>query len=224
MKMPLNILIVDDHPMTVDSYINLLSDGCFGAIEPVFLKSYNCEDAYKKILLFEKQNIKIDFAILDVNLPPFNDFNITSGIDLASIIRKTHPECKILLLTMHTEAFIVNRIIKGIVPDGFISKSEVNFESFPLMCKKIFLGEIIHSNEIIKSQKTLAQRNLDWDEYDSQILILLSQGVKTVNIPNHVPLSISSVEKRKANIKSHLLLGKGGDTELINKARQLGLL
>lgn len=223
-KMPLNVLIVDDHPMTVDSYTNLLSDEVFDVSDPFFIKRYDCETAYNKILLLEKQNVKIDFAILDINLPPFPQFNISNGIDLASVIRKTHPNCKILLLTMHTEAFIVNRIIKNIVPDGFISKSEVNFESFPMICKKILLGEIIYSDLIIKSQKKMAQKNLDWDEYDTQILILLSQGVKTVSMPNHIPLSMSSIEKRKANIKSHLLLEKGGDTELINKARQMGLL
>lgn len=222
--MSLNILIVDDHPMTVDSYVNLLSDDCFDTVEPTFLKKYNCETAYKKIMLLEKQNTKLDFAILDVNLPPYEEFNITDGIDLAVTIRKVLPSCKILLLTMHTEAFIVNRIIKTIAPDGFISKSEVNFESFPTICQKILKGEIIYSDEIVKSQKKLTHRNLNWDEYDSQILILLSQGVKTVNIPNHIPLSMSSIEKRKANIKSHLLLEKGGDTELINKARQLGLI
>lgn len=222
--MPLNILIVDDHPMTVDSYVNLLSDECFDTVEPFFLKKYNCETAYKKIVLLEKQNLKIDFAILDVNLPPYPEQNISNGIDLAALLRKTQPSCKILLLTMHTEAFIVNRIIKGIAPDGFISKSEVNFESFPTICKKILQGQVIYSDEIVKSQKKLVLKNLDWDEYDSQILILLSQGVKTVNIPDHIPLSMSSVEKRKANIKSFLLLGKGGDTELINKARQLGYL
>lgn len=222
--MPINILIVDDHPMTVDSYINLLSDESFATIEPTFHKNYNCETAYKKIQLLEKQNTKIDFAILDVNLPPYPEMNISSGIDLAIFVRKTHPKCKILLLTMHTETFIVNRIIKGINPDGFISKSEVNFESFPSICRKILRGEIIYSDEIIKSQKNLEQRNLNWDEYDSQILILLSQGVKTIDIPDHIPLSMSSIEKRKANIKSNLLMGKGGDTELINKARQLGLI
>lgn len=222
--MPLNILIVDDHPMTVDSYVNLLSNNCFGTIEPSFFKSYNCEDAYKKIETLKKQNIKIDFAILDVNIPPYEELNISNGFDIASLIRKTHPACKVFLLTMHTEAFIVDRIMKGIAPDGFISKSEINFESFPVVCKKILSGEIFHSDEILKSQKKLIQRNIDWDEYDSQILILLSQGVKTNNIPNHIPLSISSIEKRKANIKSYLLLGKGGDTELINKARKLGFI
>ncbi|TPG40862.1 response regulator transcription factor [Flavobacterium pectinovorum] len=222
--MTFNILIVDDHPMTVDSYVNLLSEEGFNTVEPFFIQSYNCETAYKKIVLLEKQNVKIDFAIIDVNLPPYPDQNISNGIDLAALIRKTHPACKILLLTMHTEAFIVNRVINEIQPEGFISKSEVNFESFPNICKKILLSEIIYSDEIIKSQKKISQRNLDWGEYDIQILILLSQGVKMIDIPNHLPLSLSSIEKRKAYIKSHLLPEKGGDIELINKARQLGFL
>lgn len=222
--MTFNILIVDDHPMTVDSYVNLLSEEDFNTFDAFFIKNYNCETAYKKIMLLENQNAAIDFAILDVNLPPYPEQNITSGIDLAALIRKTHPTCKILLLTMHTEVFIVNRVIKEIQPEGFISKSEVNFESFPNISKKILAGEIFYSPEIIKSQKNLSQKKIDWGEYDRQILILLSQGVKMIDIPNHIPLSLSSIEKRKAYIKSHLLPEKGGDIELINKARQLGVL
>lgn len=220
--MPLNILIVDDHPMTVDSYVNLLSDDYDD--EPFFIKSYNCETAYKEILSIKKQNTNLDFAILDVSLPAYKQQNIENGIDLATLIRSTHPTCKILLLTMHTEIFIVNRVIEEIYPEGFISKSEINFESFPSICKKILSGKIIYSDEIIKSQKKLVQRNFDWGEYDRQILTLLSQGVKMIDIPNHIPLSLSSIEKRKASIKNHFLLEKGGDIELINKIKQLGFL
>jgi hypothetical protein len=50
--MCLNIL-VDDHPMTVDSYLNLLPDK---KNEPSFIKSYNCEDAYK--IIFKTKNTK----------------------------------------------------------------------------------------------------------------------------------------------------------------------
>lgn len=223
-KMPLNILIVDDHPMTVDSYVNLLSDDSFNKTEADFYKNYNCESAYKKIHFLKKQNQNIDFAILDVNLPAYPELNILSGIDLAAVIRKTHPECKILLLTMHTEVFIVNRVLNDIKPEGFIYKGEINFESFPSTCEKILSGETIYSSEIIKSQRAFSKKDYDWDQFDTKILSLLAKGVKTVDMPSHIPLSMSSIEKRKANIKSRLLLGRGSDTELINKARQLGLL
>ncbi|TCK55864.1 DNA-binding NarL/FixJ family response regulator [Flavobacterium sp. 90] len=222
--MSLTVLIVDDHPMTVDSYINLLSYTDFQKNEPSFIKSYNCEDAYNKINFQQKKNAKIDFALLDINLPPYKEHNIFNGIDLALLIREKFPNCKIVLLTMHSEPLTVDKIIKGIKPEGFISKSDINFELFPIICKKILEGDIFRSNTIIESQRELFKRNINWDNHDNQILTLISQGVKTVNLPEYIPLSMSAIEKRKANIKDQLLLGKGSDKDLIEKAKKLGLL
>ncbi|MCL9807480.1 response regulator [Flavobacterium amniphilum] len=222
--MSLNILIVDDHPMTVDGYINLLSDTDFQKNEPNFIKSYNCEEAYNKINYHVKQNTKIDFALLDISLPSYKEFNINNGVDLAILIRKKFANCKIVLLTMHSEALTVDKIIKEVKPEGFISKSDINFELFPVICKKVLDGEIFRSKTIIQSQRELFKRNINWDNHDSQILTLISQGVKTVNLPNYIPLSMSAIEKRKANIKDQLLKEKGSDKDLIEIAKKLGFL
>lgn len=222
--MSLNILIVDDHPMTVDSYINLLSDSVFQENFPTFIKSHNCEDAYNQIISHQKQNINIDFALLDINMPPYKELNINNGIDLAALIRQKFINCKIVLLTMRSEPLTVDKIIKGICPEGFISKSDINFELFPIICKSIIDGEIFRSITIIESQRELFKKNINWDNHDNQILILISEGVKTVNLPDYIPLSMSAIEKRKANIKDQLLKGKGSDKDLIEKAKVLGLL
>lgn len=224
MNYSLNILIVDDHPMTVDSYVNLLSDNGFHENESSFIKSHNCEDAYKKINFHLKQNTKIDLALLDISLPPYKEFNINNGIDLALLIREKFANCKIVLLTMHSEPITVDKIIKEINPEGFISKSDINFELFPIICKKILDGDIFRSPTIMESQRELFKKNINWDNHDNQILILISQGVKTINLPNHIPLSMSSIEKRKASIKDQLLKEKGSDIDLIEKAKKLGLL
>jgi DNA-binding NarL/FixJ family response regulator len=224
MSTSLTILIVDDHPMTVDSYSNLLSASNFQENTPHFIKSYNCQDAYNQILLRFKQNKNIDLALLDISLPPYIDFNIENGIDLASLIRKKITNCKIVLLTMHSEPLTVDKIIKEINPEGFVSKSDINFELFPIICKKIMDGETYRSPTIIESQRELHKSNINWDKHDSQILILISQGVKTINLPDYIPLSMSAIEKRKANIKEQLLMGKGSDRDLINKAKKIGLL
>ncbi|SHL03748.1 response regulator [Flavobacterium chilense] len=222
--MNLNILIVDDHPMTVDSYVNLLSDTEFQENLPTFIKSHNCEDAYNKIFFHFKQNINIDFALLDINMPPYKELNINNGIDLAFLIREKFTNCKIVLLTMRSEPLTVDKIIKGIQPEGFISKSDINFELFPIICKNIIDGEVFRSATIIESQRELFKRNINWDNHDNQILILISEGVKTVNLPDYIPLSMSAIEKRKANIKDQLLKGKGSDKDLIEKAKTLGLI
>lgn len=224
MNLPLNILIVDDHPMTVDSYSNLLSVSHFKEKTPNFIKSYNCQDAYNKIFFYHNINTNIELALLDISLPPYVEHNIESGIDLASLIRTKFANCKIVLLTMHSEPLTVDKIIKEIHPEGFIAKSDINFESFPIICKRIMDGEIYRSHTIIESQRELLKNNITWDKHDNQILILISEGVKTVNLPDYIPLSMSAIEKRKANIKEQLLMGKGSDRDLIIKAKKLGLL
>lgn len=219
-----NVLIVDDHPMTVECYISLLSSKEFKKKTLNFITSYNCEDAYNKIIMELNQGREIDFALLDINLPPSKKFNINNGIDIALMIRQKFKHCKIILLTMHSEPITVDKIIKGVKPEGFISKSDINFELFSTICKKILEGEIYQSRTIMESQRNLFKKNIRWDNHDNQILILISQGIKTVNLPQYIPLSMSAIEKRKASIKDHLLQGKGSDKDLIEKVRKMGLL
>jgi DNA-binding NarL/FixJ family response regulator len=222
--MNFEILIVDDHPMTVDSYINLLSEANYKQKKVNFIKSYNCEEAYREINFRSTQNKAIDLALLDISLPPFKEQNINNGIDLALLLRKKNANCKIILLTMHSEPLTVDKIIKEIKPEGFIAKSDINFELFPTIIKKIFEGGTFHSQTIIESQRNLFKKNINWDIHDNKILLLISEGVKTINLPNYIPLSMSAIEKRKANIKDQLLQGKGSDKDLTEKAKSLGLL
>lgn len=218
------ILIVDDHPMTVDSYINLLSDVDGLKNNTCFLKSYSNQDAFQKINFYNARNGKIDLALLDINLPPFEEYNIFSGIELAKLIKQRFSECKLIFLTMRSEPLLVDKVLKDLCPEGFISKNDINFETFPQICKKIIEGEFYRSETIINSQRELFKRNINWDVYDSQILLLIADGVKTINIPEYVPLSMSSIEKRKANIKAQLINGTGNDKELIHSAKRLGLI
>ncbi|CAD0007371.1 response regulator [Flavobacterium salmonis] len=218
------ILIVDDHPMIVDGYINLLTESGFLKKKPNFIKSYNCEDAYNKIFLSLKRQVNINLALLDIRLPPYKDCNIDSGVDLAVLIREKFTNCKIIILTMHNDPVTINQIIKKINPEGFFSKSDFDSQSFSSNCQKIINGEIFQSHTIIESQRELFKKNINWDIHDNEILILISKGVKTINLPKYIPLSMSAIEKRKANIKDQLLKGKGSDKDLVGKAKKLGLL
>lgn len=219
-----NILVVDDHPMTVDSYINLLSDIEILQSNTDFIKSFSCKDAFQKINFCAAQNKRITLAILDINIPPYEEHNIFSGIELAKIIKKKFHDCKLIFLTMRGEPVLVDKILKELSPEGFISKNDINFETFPTICKRIIEGEFYRSETIINSQRELFKKNINWDVYDSQILMLIADGVKTINIPNFVPLSMSSIEKRKANIKAQLINGIGNDKELVHSAKKLGLI
>ncbi len=218
-----NILIVDDHPINVDSYRTLLS-----AIESNqsahFLLAYNGKEAYDTITTVKRNQQSIAFAFLDISLPPYEEKRIHSGSDLALLIKSFFPECKIIIISMHKEPLWVNQIIKSVNPQGFIAKSDVNYKSFPEVFQSIEKNETYYSNSIKQSQKVMIQKNINWDDNDSKILQYLSEGVKTVQLPNFVPLSLSAIEKRKANIKKQLMLHSGSDKEMIDLAKKLGLL
>ena len=99
----MNILIVDDHPMTVNGYQESLSQSATFCSQVSFYKAYNCEDAYNKL----QNTNNFELAVIDFGLPPFPDQQIANGCDLAKVIKLKHPQCKIIIITAHSEVLIV---------------------------------------------------------------------------------------------------------------------
>ncbi|WKL50112.1 response regulator [Flavobacterium pectinovorum] len=222
--MTYNILIVDENKMILDTYINLLSKIDFHTKNINIINSTNCEIAYRKINFYLNQNINIDLVLIDIDIPPYKEFMINNGFDIALLLRKKMKNCKIIFLTMLCKPLVVDKIIKDIIPEGFASKKEIDHKLFLDMCEKIINGELFISPIIAKAQREMIKKNMNWDNYDTEIVQLIFEGIKTVNIPRYIPLSISAIEKRKAKIKGQLLRGKGNDKDLIFKARNLGLI
>lgn len=219
----LTILVVDDHPFTSDAYINLISKAK-NTDSFTFLKATNCEAAFHIIESNALEGNTIDLALMDINLPPFEEQKILSGSDLALLIRHKFPECKIIMLTMHSEQLILNKVLKTINPEGFISKNDIDFSTFPKIFFKIKDGKNYFSPTITDSLHALLNNRMGWDEFDTQIILLLDKGIKTVNIPSHIDLSLSAIEKRKATIKRELGNQKITDQELITLCKTLKLI
>ena len=209
--------------MTVDSYVSLLSTLEVNSHAEYHL-AYDCRQAYNLINKLEVTGIVPDVAFFDVNLPPYPERNINSGIDAARLLKKAFPLCKVVIISMHNEPVWVNRIFKSINPEGFVAKSEINYKIFPEAYTLIVNGGYYFSPSITESQRFFIQKNINWDEYDSQILLLISEGKKTINLPDYIALSLSTIEKRKANMKKQLVFENGSDKELIEVAKKLGLL
>lgn len=219
----LTILVVDDHPFTSDAYISMISKAK-DKDNYTFIKATTCEIAFTHLEANSVKGKTINMALVDINLPPFEEKNIQSGIDLAAQIREKFPLCKIIMLTMHSEHLILNRVYKNINPEGFISKNDIDFTTFPALFFKIKNGENYYSPTITKSLQSLIHNTLNWDEFDTQIIFLLEKGVQTKNMPNHIDLALSTIEKRKANIKSQLANQKITDEELISICKMLNFI
>lgn len=223
MRQELNILIVDDHPMTVNGYINVLSEEEFEGYDLKFTKALDCEQAYK--IIMDDSVPPFNIAYLDLSLPAYAEKGIFSGFDLGLLIRKVMPDCIVIILTMHSEASLVDRLMKQINPQGILCKSDIDIDEFLNAFKIIFRGDTYLSNKIVKSLKEKVFDNYKLDSYDKQILMRLSEGIQTKDIPNYVPLSLSEIEERKDKMKNMLLQGKGGDDrELIEAIKKIGIL
>jgi two-component system response regulator NreC len=221
-KKTLHILMIDDHPSMIEGYKSILSFNDLGLNFKV-TPAYDCESAYSIINTTESEKA-FDFAFVDLSLPTFLEKNIKSGEDLALLIKNKFPTCKIVILTSHAEAFILDNIQKNIEPIGILVKSDFTADEFLMAFEKMYKNHVYTSKTVNSNIAELQSINTVLDEVDLKLIVLLSQGVKTKNLPQHMNLSISAIDKRKANIKSFFKIVKGSDEDIIFRAKKHGII
>jgi DNA-binding NarL/FixJ family response regulator len=218
-----NILVIDDHPINSDAYINLIkSRDEFN--ETIFHKATDCYTAFKLIKQAEITENPFDVALIDISIPEYREEKLLSGTDVAILIRNTFPDCIIIMLTMHNESLVLFNAYKQVNPEGFISKNDIDFEMFPEIFDKIVNVENYFSTSINNAIQQLLKNALSWDEFDTQILLFLEKGIQTKDLPEYINLSLSTIEKRKAAIKTQIFNKKVTDKELIAKCKLLNFI
>jgi DNA-binding NarL/FixJ family response regulator len=221
MKSPIQILIVDDHPFIIEAYKNAINKYSQNGFEFVVTQANNCKTGYENIV---NQSRNFDIAFFDISMPEYAEKGIYSGEDLAMLMKTEMPECKIILLTMHTELLKINNIIKNINPSGLIIKNDLTFDELLFAFDKIINDESYYSQTVIKLVGQAQYNNIELDVFDKQILFHLSKGVKTKDLPTYIPLSLSAIEKRKLNIREILEVSGGTDVDLIREAKNKGVI
>jgi DNA-binding NarL/FixJ family response regulator len=187
----MNILIVDDHLMTVEGYINLLKKEI-----PVFtsFKALNCEEAYYLI----NSAPVLDIAIIDYQIPGFEEKELNNGIDIALLIKKHHPKCKIIMITAYQEAAIVYDIHKKVQPDALIIKNDISYTTL----KECFdSGNRYLSTTAQKAIGIINSNEELFNNVNREILFYLKQGYKLNEIEQYVPLTTSGIQKRVTKLR-----------------------
>ena len=222
MATPINILIVDDHPFIIEAYKNAIKGyNAKGDYEFSITQAKDCKTGYEAITEAPES---FGIAFFDLSMPVYEEKSIFSGEDLAQLIKREMPDCKIILLTMHTELLKINTIIKNINPNGLVIKNDLTFDELLLAFDKILKDENYYSQTVVKLVSQIQYDNIEIDAFDKQILFHLSKGTKTKDIPQYVPLSLSAVEKRKLNLKDILEIKGGSDIDLIREAKNKGMI
>ena len=96
----INVLIVDDHPFIIQGYKNVIDRFPNKKFEFTIVSASDCKSGYDTI--YAHLDNTFDIAFLDVSMPTYEEKGIFSGEDIAKLLMKEMPECKIVLLTMHS--------------------------------------------------------------------------------------------------------------------------
>ncbi len=223
MESPINILMIDDHPITLDGYKNILISLKEDKSNYLIETASDCEEAYWRVHKSTKNNIYYDVIFLDISLPPSEELKIFSGEDLGLKIREISPSSKIIILTMYNENFRIYNILKNISPEGLLIKSDVSPQEFYKAFCEVLLDKLYYSNTVKILMRKQFANDIVLDEIDRNILYHLSKGVKTKDLTQLIPLSLAAIEKRKKHMKEIFKI-EGGDLLLVGRAKQLGFV
>ena len=147
MKKIVQLLMVDDHPFILQAYKNTLNGFKKEEYEIICTEANSGESGYEAI---QNSLINYDIAFFDITIPSYTEKGIESGVDLALLMRKKMPDCKIILLTMHSEKLKFKYFFDTVKPQGLIIKSDLSFEELLLAFDKVLNGGTYLSETVLQ--------------------------------------------------------------------------
>ena len=220
MKKELKILIIDDHHSIIEGYKNVLSRNKNYKLH--ILKANSCDQAVKTINK-AKQSKPFDIVFLDIQLPASQDGTLTSGEDVALLIKRESPQTKIIISTMFDSPQRLHSILRTTPHHGILIKSDSTAKIILEAFETVLEGNLFYSKTVQKIKDKIITNNELLDEYNKKIIYHLSKGVMTKNLVNHINLSLSTIEKRKNYIKQ-LFNVTGDDEQLLLEAKKRGFI
>jgi DNA-binding NarL/FixJ family response regulator len=220
------VLIIDDHPLICDAYVNALNFIEKENSETSFkiTLTHNCDDAIAKIKESSNRKLKYELIFLDIKLPPSKDKKILSGEDLGLTINKLLPDSKVIVSTTYNDNYRIYSLMKNLNPDGLLIKNDITANELVNAINLVLTSPPYYSSSVSQTIRNEMLNDLLLDKIDRRLLYELSIGTKTKDLPMTLPLSIAGVEKRKRNLKNVFDVSGLEDKDLINKAKEKGFI
>lgn len=220
----INILMIDDHPMILKSYVDVLKS-MERETEKYRFSTERVHSIAEAVACLDDifGHRSLDMVFLDIGLPKDNKY--ISGLDLGSDIRRKFPEVKIIIITSYDSFPLIQKALNTVKPEGLLIKGELNPDSLAIAVNDVLQG-IPHYTKTVR--KYLTQKETTpplLDHYDLLLLYHLSEGKQTKELPAILHISLASIERRKSRLKEILKLEAGStDVQLLNRAKEEGLL
>lgn len=194
------VLIAENHTIVRDGLSSILSS------EPDLEIVGEIEDGIQAVKSAAK--LQPDLILMDLSMPRMN------GLEATQEIRKTDPDIKILILTVHKDDEHILASLKA-GANGYVLKEARRSELLSAM-RYVLEGKYYLSpgvSEIIVSGYLDGQQKSNslsmWDtltKREREIIKLIAEGYKNREIADHLYISVKTVEKHRANLMQKLNL------------------
>lgn len=202
----IKVLIADDHRLFIDGLKAMLE----GTPEiEVVGEAMNGQE----VLAFCTRQ-DLDIVIMDISMPGMD------GIDATKQLVKSHPQIKILCLSMHNDRNFISDMLKN-GAHGYIlkntGKEELLEALHSLQSGETYLGEEVRKtllNSFMKQDKLPPTEKLS--DREKEVLECIAGGLTTQEIAEQLFISKNTVETHRKNLL-YKLQAKN-TAELVNNA------
>ncbi|MEM9052906.1 MAG: response regulator transcription factor [Bacteroidota bacterium] len=191
------IFIVDDHQIVIDGLEKIIQE--IPDLEIVGIAN-NGQEAIERIPLLNP-----DLVLMDLDMP------ILNGLEASKKLLASFPELQIIILTMHSERVVVEKMMKmGI--SGYLIKNADKEELVlgirqVLKGKKYFQAELmegfVSSSQLNTSSMEMSQLS-DLSEREVEVLVEIAKGLTSAEIADVLHISLRTVETHRKNIHQKL--------------------
>ena len=182
-----DLLIVDDHEI-VRAGIKRLVENTPNLNIVADLGSG--EEAYQFL-----QKNTVDLIIMDVSMPG------KGGIETTNQIKKRHPKIKIIMLSMHDNAMIIEKAMKA-GADGYILKNDLSDDLLNAIEKVMNNETIISASVDVNEFKDSLIKDLNNKEFE--IFKSLASGEDLLSIAEKLNISYKTAANYQTSIKQKL--------------------
>jgi DNA-binding NarL/FixJ family response regulator len=185
---PIRVLLADDHTILLDGLSMVLNQ--YPNIEVVGVANDGLE------VLRQLHEIKVDVALIDVQMPTMD------GFQTANAIRDNFPNVKILVLSMHNDRPYIERMYQ-IGASGYLLKT-ASIDEILAAIEKVHRGELHFSNDVILTvlnyNRNQQSSIVKLTRREHQVIELIAKEHSNVEIAEILKLSVETINTYRKNL------------------------
>lgn len=192
-------MVTDDHQIVLDGIKSLINR------IPGFRLVGEAHNGREALDLLK--HLHVDVCLMDLDMPEMN------GMEATAVIKEKYPVVKVLILTMHNEKALINKVMEH-GASGFVLKNSSQDELMEAI-KKVHEGQQYFSAEVtmtlLSKNEQRSSSNLQTPvdlsqltERETEILRLIAEGYSNKEIGEKLFISHRTVDTHRTNLMKKL--------------------